>query len=80
MLISKKNKDIHLTGYSDSNLNKESHEVKLMIDETIPKSKIIPKTGPIHAPMLDLIFGQPLWGAWKKSNTHNRISGTRATS
>lgn len=34
MLISKeKIKDIHLTGYSDSNLNKESHEVKAKIDE-----------------------------------------------
>ena len=34
MLISKeKIKDIHLTGYSDSNLNKVSHEVKAKIDE-----------------------------------------------
>ena len=34
MLISKeKIKDIHLTGYSDSNLNKVSHEVTAKIDE-----------------------------------------------
>lgn len=34
MLISKeKIKDIHLTGYSDSNLNRVSHEVKAKIDE-----------------------------------------------
>ena len=44
MLISKeKIKDIHLTGYSDSNLNKESHEVKAKIDDEVNKETISPK-------------------------------------